>query len=154
MVMSDRAAQLNKRLKGDRICTLIVMFVMLFVAVGQIVRFFSIGESSELGRSLQGLAGAVCMFLVYKLLKRIEETGKPFDDSTIKYLRAIAGILIITGLLSYGVAAGVDFIRNGTAEIEFHNIDLVIPIVGVNIGIISEIFVYGKELQEDNDLIA
>ena len=149
--MSDRSLKLQKRLKSDRICTLIAMGLTVLMALLELIKFIQFGDAELLRNFIQWGIGAACLFILFRLLKRIDVTGKPFDDSTIRHLRAIAFTLLIGTPVAYAVEIFVNMIKDNMTEVHF---SFAMPMVAVFIGIISEIFVYGKELQEDNDLIA
>ena len=152
--MDKKVVELNKRLKGDMMITLIVTAVMAFIGVAQTINFFMKGDITLLKRGIQAIVMMLPLLIVYLILKRIEKTGKPFDEKIVKMLRILALMIIIAGVLPAFVETFANLVRFETFTVEFNGFDLFIPLLGVIIGIISEIFVYGKELQEDNDLIA
>ena len=152
--MDKKVVELNKRLKGDMMITLIVTVVMAFIGVAQTINFFMKGDITLLKRGIQAIVMMLPLLIVYLILKRIEKTGKPFDEKIVKMLRILAFMIIIAGVLPTFVETFANLVRFETFTVEFNGFDLFIPLLGVIIGIISEIFVYGKELQEDNDLIA
>ena len=61
---------------------------------------------------------------------------------------------MVGGLLPPFAEGFVEVTKGNMFDLNFGDIDILIPLAGVIVGIISEIFVYGNELQEDNDLIA
>ena len=152
--MDKKVVELNKRLKGDMMITLIVTAVMAFIGVAQTINFFMKGDITLLKRGIQAIVMMLPLLIVYLILKRIEKTGKPFDEKIVKMLRILALMIIIAGVLPAFVETFANLVRFETFTVEFNGFDLFIPLLGVIIGIISEIFVYGKELQEDSDLIA
>lgn len=77
----------------------------------------------------------------------------------INKLRTLAVLVIVTGLIPDALTPIIDDILNGSAtqfayKLVFSEKNVIIAIVGVVIGIVSEMFVYGYELQDDIDSIA
>lgn len=152
--MSERSSRLKKRLQIDRIGTLAAMIIVFIFAIAHIVCFARFGDSIYVSKSVLCIVGTVSFFLLYLILKHIEVTGRPFDEKIIKLMRVIAFTLIIGGFIAPCGVFVADVIKYSKAEYLFNGFDLIIPVIGIIVGIISEIFVYGKDLQEDNDLIA
>ena len=154
--MENRSAKLNKRLQTDRIINLVVMAVVFFICVVQIFIFVRTGEVRVLQRSIHSLTIAVCLLLVSAALGHIKITGKPFDKKIITLLQVISVVTITGGFLAIMAGPVVTMLINGSASvnIDLSGVDLIVPLLGVMLGIISEIFSYGNDLQADNDLIA
>lgn len=82
-----------------------------------------------------------------------EKNGKPFSAAIIWKLRIIAVIIVAAGCMpSYVEVNTSDNTKIVSTTINFQNFFIIA--LGVIVGIISQIFVYGHKLQEDNDLIA
>ena len=152
--MDKRSTALNKRLNTDRIITLVVAFLMLFVGAVQFIGFAKSNDPAAIRRGIHAVFSAAALILLYIGLNRIASTGKPFDTKIINILRAMASVIIAGGLLPPFVEGFISVTQGNTFELRFGDIDIFIPLAGVIVGILSEIFVYGKDLQEDNDLIA
>ena len=152
--MEKRIADLNKRLRSDGIASLIFAGIFFLLSCMQILNFFIQNDSIFLKRGVQSLIMAIPLLLIYFIIRRTGATGKPFDDKNIRDLRIISIIVIIGGILPMAVESFVGVIIYDSVSVEIELFDLFIPLTGVIIGIISEIFVYGRDLQEDNDLIA
>lgn len=152
--MDKRSTALNKRLNTDRIITLVVAFLMLFVGALQFIGFAKSNDPAAIRRGIHAVFSAAALILLYIGLNRIASTGKPFDTKIINILRAMAIVIIAGGLLPPFVEGFISVTQGNTFELRFGDIDIFIPLAGVIVGILSEIFVYGKDLQEDNDLIA
>lgn len=152
--MDKRSTALNKRLNTDRIITLVVAFLMLFVGAVQFIGFAKSNDPAAIRRGIHAVFSAAALILLYIGLNRIASTGKPFDTKIINILRAMAIVIIAGGLLPPFVEGFISVTQGNTFELRFGDIDIFIPLAGVIVGILSEIFVYGKDLQEDNDLIA
>ena len=144
--MDKNVNALNKRLKGDKISLLVIAGLMCFFGCAQIIKFILDGDVIFLKRGVQGLVMMVPHFILFWILRRIALTGKPFDDKVVRGMRLLAISVIAAGVLPFFIEAMATVVKG--------IFDLFIPLTGLIIGIISEIFVYGKELQEDNDLIA
>ena len=152
--MDKRSASLSKRLNTDRIITLVVAFLMLFVGAVQFINFAKSNDTTAIRRGIHSIFSAVALILLYLGLSRIAATGKPFDTKIINLLRAIAIVIMVGGLLPPFAEGFVSLTQGKSFELNFGDLDIFIPLAGVIVGILSEIFVYGKDLQEDNDLIA
>lgn len=152
--MDNRSLTLNKRLKTDRFINLIVIGLDLFIAVFQLIRFIDTGDTMALRRSIHAFFSTIALFLLAMILKRITVTGKPFDLKVINFMRGMAVAIMIGGILPPFAEGFVEVTKGNMFDLNFGDIDIFIPLAGVIVGIISEIFVYGKDLQEDNDLIA
>jgi hypothetical protein len=105
-------------------------------------------------RGIHSVFSAIALILLYLGLNRIAATGKPFDSKMIGLLRAIAVTIMIGGFLPPFVEGFINITQGKEFVLMFGDIDIFIPMAGVIVGILSEIFAYGNELQEDNDLIA
>ena len=148
--MDNRALTLNKRLKTDRYINIVFVIVEFLIGLVQLIQFIRTGDTMALRRSIHAVFGAVALFLLSLILKRIAITGKPFDTKIINLMKVIAVVIMVPPF-----AEGfVEVTKGNTFDLNFGDIDILIPLAGVIVGIISEIFVYGNELQEDNDLIA
>ena len=152
--MDNRSSTLNKRLNTDRVITLIVAFLMIFVAALQFISFAESSDTLAIRRGIHSVFSAIALILLYSGLRRIAVTGKPFDDKIVNLLRAIAITIMVGGFLPPFVEGFINIVRGSEFVLNFGDIDIFIPLAGVIVGILSEIFVYGKDLQEDNDLIA
>ena len=98
--MDKRSASLNKRLNTDRIITLVVAFLMLFVGAVQFINFAKSNDTAAIRRGIHSIFSAVALILLYLGLSRIAATGKPFDTKIINLLRAIAISLLLLKDLS------------------------------------------------------
>ena len=152
--MDNRSSTLNKRLNTDRIITLIVAFLMIFVAAVQFISYAKNGDTLAVRRGIHSVFSAIALILLYIGLRRIAVTGKPFDSRIVDLLRAIAITIMVGGFLPPFVEGFINIAHGSEFVLNFGDIDIFIPLAGVIVGILSEIFVYGKDLQEDNDLIA
>ncbi len=152
--MDNRALTLNKRLKTDRYINIVFVIVEFLIGLIQLIQFIRTGDTMALRRSIHAIFGAAALFLLSLILKRIAITGKPFDTKIINLMKIIAVVIMVGGLLPPFAEGFVEVTKGNTFDLNFGDIDILIPLAGVIVGIISEIFVYGNELQEDNDLIA
>ena len=91
--------------------------------------------------------------LLALILLEIRKTGKPFSKKIITKLRLMAVILLAGGLIPSCSTIPVDD-SQFAVTISFDMQNILIIGIGVIIGILSEVFVYGLSLQEDNDSIA
>lgn len=154
--MDNKSDKLKNRLKIDTICCLITAIVMGLLALINMCYFLSCKETYL--DTLSGAAGAftICLsFVIISLiLVEIKKTGKPFTKSIIWKLRILAIWIMFGAFLPDLTTLTAEFILRNTFEIIINTKNLFTCLLGVVIGILSEIFVYGYELQDDVDLIA
>lgn len=102
------------------------------------------------------LSGFACMMVLSLILWDIRKKESPFCRSVVNKLRGLAFAFFITGFAPFLITLPVDFFTGmsmtATAVLTYNF--WFILLAGLIIGIVSEIFVYGTELQEDNDMIA
>ena len=152
--MENRSASLKKRICADMYISLVFVAIEFAIGLWQAVRFISEKDEFALKRSIHAFTGALAIFFIFMILNRVSKTGKPFDSTVINYLRTAALTIIVGGVLPFFATMVLGVVKDSGFSIEIGNIDILIPLVGVALGIVSEIFVYGRDLQEDNDLIA
>ncbi len=146
--------KLQKRTYADTVLSCIFCFLAVACAAWQFVNFLIHPKEKEfLTNSLCTLVIFAELGLLALILLEIRKTGKPFSKKIITKLRAMAVILFVGGLIPSCVTSAVsESVVNVKFSFDMRNI-LTIGI-GVIIGILSEVFVYGLGLQEDNDSIA
>ncbi|MCR4795622.1 MAG: hypothetical protein K5898_10765 [Ruminococcus sp.] len=144
---------LKSRTFADTIISCLLCFVELGFAVYHIIEYICGGTPECISNAVYSFIIAVELGLLSLILLEIKKTGKPFSKKIIIKLRAMALVLIIGGLMprideitSEGGNEALSFTLNST--------NMLIIFIGIMIGILSEIFVYGHSLQQDNDLIA
>lgn len=144
--------KLKKRTFIDTILSCIFCFAALVCAIWQFMCYVDHKNTGEyLINSLCALVIFAELGLLALILLEIRRTGKPFSKNIITKLRIMAVMLFAGGLIpSY---ATVPFSENEISLV-FDMQNILKIGIGVIIGIISEVFVYGLSLQEDNDLIA
>lgn len=140
---------LNKRTCLDVICTLILAGV------------FALSAGFKLLHHDPGTACCSAFLFVIFLLTGlifldIRKNGKPFAASVITKMRILAVTVMSSGIVSEVVDSMARSSREHT-EIALRLDDRFIiftVLLGIIIGILSEIFVYGHALQNDMDQIA
>ena len=146
--------KLKKRTFADTVLSCILCFVALGAAVWQFMRFAGDTIITEyLTNSLYSLVIFAELGLLALILLEIRRTGKPFSKKIITKLRIMAVVLFAGGLIPSCSTIPVDD-KQYAVSFSFDMQNILIIAAGVIIGIISEVFVYGLSLQEDNDLIA
>ena len=152
--MESKMESLKKRTKSDMIFSFIIATFMGVVAFSQIKSYFIGGKDIlNLYNGMYSLILCGVCIILGLILREVQLNGKPFTKKITKMLRSIAVIVIIGGFVPAVVSPFV--INDGTTfSFHFDVINFAFSALGVMIGIISEIFVYGYELQDDNDSIA
>lgn len=147
---------LKKRIKADMIFTIIVAVVMLVVMISNFVSYFTYDgiHSEMLSGAIQSLVTCGGLIAISLIMVDIFRKGKPFSKSIIVKLRVLAVWIIVGAFLPNVVTFIVEILTIQEAEFSMGGRDAFVAILGVIIGIVSEIFHYGYELQEDMDSIA
>ena len=160
-VMNTKVEGLRKRTKSDMIASFAMALLAVYIVVVELYKYGNAQESSfvHLTNGIYAISFGIIEIILGLILLEVHKLGKPFSKRIINGLRALAVWVMITGIMPDMLAPIID--QAGTGYIELPGLDvllsahnLVIVALGVVIGVISEIFVYGYELQEDNDLIA
>lgn len=162
---------LRKRINADSKCTIAVAVIMGVVTIIKFVGLLvswntreKLGdmytETASLDTMIKSVVfyGFMCVLLIIfsTILNEIHKTGKPFSKKIIIKLQIMAVLLIVLGVLPDMVIMIVGFVGPASAfTVNLFEYDNVLPMVfGVCIGLVSEIFKYGYEIQEDIDQIA
>ncbi|MCR4651097.1 MAG: DUF2975 domain-containing protein [Lachnospiraceae bacterium] len=166
--MNKREEHLKMRLKGDAICTWIIAGFIGVLGLSKI--FTAIGGFGNGGVMKGVLEGspafvmadgvremlmAAAIVILALVLSSIRNTGRPFTKENVMKFRVMAILLIVCSVSRILVASIAGFFDpQATFQLTFELSDFVYGVAGVIVGIISEIFYYGHELQEELDSIA
>ncbi len=159
--MNGNIMKLKKRTKVDYICSFICSGIAFFITISELVIFISSKNHPE--SRLLNCTYAAFMFLITLitglLLLQIHRNGQPFSKKTVNMLRILAVTVMLCGVFPDVIVRIIaNAVQNNSAMIPVSFLlegkNLAIMGTGAAIGIISEIFIYGYELQEDNDSIA
>jgi len=96
----------------------------------------------------------IIFIFLYIMLSRVKKGLTPFSVDNVSILRIIAFLSFFLALLPVGVNMVGSMIAFQYATIYYSPLNFYIIAIGVVFGIISEIFKYGCELQEDMNQIA
>ena len=171
--MKNAQNDLKKRLHSDTILTYILTAVIAVLSVAELVHFFIVADSMRIaGEAYKGAAPhsvlsdsiilmfvAVTMLLLSLILREIHLTGKPFSKKNVNRLRGM-GVLLMTAGFAPEIAKAISYmleLNTYGASIRlsaFSGTSYCIMFFGVVCGLISEIFRYGCELQDNMDSIA
>jgi len=171
--MKNAQNDLKKRLHSDTIITYILTAVIAVLSVVKMVHFFVVADSVRIaGEAYKGTAPgsvlsdsiilmfvAVTMLLLSLILREIHLTGKPFSKKNVNRLRGMGVLLMIAGFAPE-IAKAISYMLDlnaGGASIQlpgFNGTSYCVMFFGVVCGLISEIFRYGCELQDNMDSIA
>lgn len=167
-MMNKRTESLKKRLQGNSICAWIFAVLMCFIAltdvftaVNGLIKSGSMGTTYtespalSLGAGIRNVILAVVLILLALILTEIKKNGRPFTKENFRKLRAMAILVISCSVIPMMVSSVAGFFdAKATFQLTFETRDFWFIVAGIIIGIISEIFYYGYELQEDVDSIA
>ncbi len=160
--MKDKKAEsVKKRTFGDMICSFVIAAVSILVFITELWNYYSADGAypQHITHGIYALFVFGFTLITGLILLEVRKTGKPFSKKIINKLRSLAVLVTLAGLLPDAAASIINGIFNGTInqvgiELVFSGKNVIIAIVGVVIGIVSEIFIYGYELQDDMDSIA
>ncbi len=125
----------------------------LIAGLYALIAFIGNGPKQYLTNAVYSFAISFVLLLLCLILANVRKNGKPFSAAIIWKLRIIAVIIVAAGCMpSYVEVNTSDNIKIVYTTVNFQNFFIIA--LGVIVGIISQIFVYGHKLQEDNDLIA
>jgi len=146
--------KLKKRTFIDTILSCLFCLAALVLSVWQFIGYADHTNMKEyLSNSLCSLVIFAELGLLALILLEIRKTGKPFSKKIITKLRIMAVVLIAGALIpSYATVPISE--QEYSVVIVFDMQNMLFIALGVIIGILSEVFVYGLSLQEDNDSIA
>ena len=147
---------LKKRIKADTICTIVMAIIMLgLLMVNMRSVYVYEGDYSGVIRSVVLLLVAVVVLIILSIMMiEILRKGKPFSKSVIMKLRVLAVWVILGAFLPNVVTMILEFTTTQQTELSIGITEILIAILGMMIGMISEVFYYGYELQDDMDSIA
>ena len=149
----SNSEKLKKRTSIDLVISGIIGIAGAVAGIVFLIRFSGGAPKQYLTNAVYSLALAAETLLMSMILIQVRKNGTPFSQTVIRLLRIMAVILFLTGLMPSFVE--VESEPNMVAVATTFNFqNFLLFAIGAIIGIISEIFVYGKALQEDNDLIA
>lgn len=165
--MSKREEILKKRLYGDALCAWVMAVFMLLGALSKVFTaltgFVNVGmmkgslEGSPalvLGDGIRQLLLAAAIVLLALILTSIRKEGRPFTKMNVSKFRLMAILIIICAVINLIVSSIAGFFDPQAAfQLTFGVSDFVYAVIGAIFGIISEIFYYGYELQEEMDSI-
>lgn len=150
---NSNLASLKKRTCIDLILSGIIGIAGAVAGIIFLIKFGDGAPKQYLTNAVYSLALAAETLLLCLILIHVRKKGTPFSKAVIVLLRIMAVILFLAGLMpSFVEVESEPNMVAVSTTFNFQNF-LLIALAAI-IGVISEIFVYGKALQEDNDLIA
>lgn len=159
---SPMRENLQKRIKGDCICTILVTIgigiVFLLYMINYIITLTGTKVNNESPEIILGnlvrLILILAVFIILSIfMNDIRKNGYPFTLKNIIRLRIIALVTMISAVLPELVMSfAVFFDESVIFTLTLAN--AVLLLLGVVFGIVSEVFKYGYELQTEMDSIA
>lgn len=103
----------------------------------------------EIGMAIKSFMILILFLIAYQIMRNIVKEGMPFTEKNIKKLRMAAIITILNAIIPGCLKTMITmlFFTNSNAHLSQTNI--LVVILGVLIGAVSEIFKYGYELQNN-----
>ena len=106
------------------------------------------------GRAVSSVMMGVLFLLAYFMMQNIVKDGKPFSRKNINRLRIMAVTTMLAAIIPGSVEMLMTFAVFSNASVQLSQVSVLVLVLGVLLGVISEVFRYGYELQEDLDQIA
>lgn len=154
--MNNNVNDLKKRTASDFYISLFITVVSIIIFIKNMISFILTKDVAFIENATYAGLIAIIVFLVCLIIFDFRKNNNPFAMPIVWKLRALAIFVILTSLLpdvitriAIGVVGGENIVIN-----LFTGDNLLVGVLGVVIGIISEIFVYGHILQDDMDSIA
>lgn len=104
----------------------------------------------KVGKIIGNLLMALIFYFAYLILDNIFQ---PFSQRNIRRLRVIAILTMLLPLLPVAVITIMRFIYFSYVNVPLSQINIFVFLAGILFGILSEIFKYGFELQDEIDQI-
>jgi hypothetical protein len=163
--MKDQKKEdLQKRVKADSRCTKVITgcigVAMCFYAIYFITSIVNGTNNTDtpsvIFANLVRIGMIFAMFVLLSMfMNDLQKNGKPFTKKNIKRLRVIAILTMFTAVLPEFIQSIAGFFdAKATFTLTLTLANGVLLLLGVIFGIISEVFVYGYELEEEMDSIA
>ncbi len=165
--MNKNIETLKKRTKGDSLCCFFAVVIAFFMTISELKAYIvTEGNNPEhLINSMYGIFAFVIMLLMGLVLFDLHKNGKPFSKKIINLIRAIAIVTIFAAIVPDSFTPILDEVyhvvtKNSAVyiKLDIGSVlcvkNIFISLIGVVIGISTEIFVYGRALQDDVDSIA
>jgi len=155
--MDKRINTLQKRTKGDMICSFVAALAAVGIAVKEFWAYISTDGiyPEHLTNGIYAIFAFGITLILGLILLEVHKIGKPFSKRIINELRVLAMFVILGGIIAPIIQ---DMVNGTSSEISVELVmsakNVIVSIIGVVIGVVSEIFVYGYELQDDVDSIA
>lgn len=161
---NQTAEDLQKRIKGDSICTMVVTAGIGIVSILYTVNFITSLIGTEVNSespavilgNLVRLGIILTVFVILSIfMEDLRKNGSPFTLKNISRLRAIAVLTMISAVLPELVMSFAGFFDDTAIfTLTFTLANAVLLLLGVVFGIVSEVFKYGYDLQKEMDSIA
>ena len=157
--------KLMNRVRNDKVISLILAMVFAIIACYHLVQAIvavngdetkNIVLQSQVSQFVNLSCMAAVLLLLGLVLHDIGKNEKTFGSGNVKKVRWMAIIFIASYPVQVVLLLILEMLNASftsfSMQIQIH--DLMFMIFGVIIGIISEIFFYGKEMEEEIDTIA
>ena len=106
------------------------------------------------GNAVSSIMLGALFLIAYFMMRNIVKESKPFSRENINRLRVMAVTTMLAAIIPGIVKMLMTFAVFLNATVQFSQISFLVLVLGVLLGVISEVFRYGYELQEDMDQIA
>lgn len=108
----------------------------------------------KVNRIIRSVLMEIIFILLYKILSQVKKGSMPFSKNSVSLLRKVAIFSFLLALLPEIADIVGSIVIFQYITIDFSSLNFYIISIGVVFGILSEIFSFGFELQEELDQIA
>ncbi|MCQ2465581.1 MAG: DUF2975 domain-containing protein [Oscillospiraceae bacterium] len=156
--MDKNVKKLKHKIYGDSVISWVFAFDSF---INALTRFLSYANNGHSEKTLREAGFCTLAFIVLTLigfiLHEVKTSSRPFTKKLVWEMRILGVTLAAGAFLPDLLCLIMGLINNNTSEVTLFSADSgagIIFICGIVTEIFSEIFVYGNQLQDDNDLIA
>ncbi|MBR2283500.1 MAG: hypothetical protein IJ874_03650 [Ruminococcus sp.] len=149
----DNLSRLRKRASAEMWFSGIISVLALVIGILCLVKLSDNAAKQYLTNAVYSFTIAAELLILSCIFADIRKNGKPFARAVINRLRIMSIILLIAGNMPNYIEIPVSDTSKAIVT-SFNLQNMLMIVVALIILLISEIFVYGRKLQEDNDLIA
>ena len=148
--------ELNMKLRFVEAVITYILVGVLITAGANFLSFILAKDVEDLKNTLYAVFCAFISGVLLSIFKEIKKNQTPFTKSVTKKLETIAILISCTGLIPELISECVAMLFEQTNKFSFifDSETMFIILMGMIVGIISEIFNYGTSVQEDVDSIA
>ncbi|MFA6942216.1 MAG: DUF2975 domain-containing protein [Clostridiaceae bacterium] len=103
----------------------------------------------EIGIATKAFMIIILFLIVYQIMRSIVKEEMPFTEKNVNRLRMVAIITILIAIIPGCLKIMITMLFFNNTNVHLSQTNILVVILGVLIGVVSEIFKYGYELKDD-----